>query len=140
MRIQADTVYKGQPIHSFMGQVLGLTRLSALCFDMMVTLAKSILTANRQSTQCEAEIFYNVELPIQALSKVLWIGVPGMKKGTAHQRQNLILSVKYGGGSIMVWGCFAASGPGQFAIIDGKMNSQEFKTFWSRMLGSLSAN
>ena len=49
------------------------------------------------------------------------------KKGTAHQHQNLIPTVKYGGGSIMVWGCFAASGPGQLAIIDGKMNSQVFQ-------------
>uniref|UniRef100_A0AAZ3R282 Transposase Tc1-like domain-containing protein n=1 Tax=Oncorhynchus tshawytscha TaxID=74940 RepID=A0AAZ3R282_ONCTS len=44
------------------------------------------------------------------------------KKGTAHQHQNLIPTVKYGGGSIMFWGCFAVSGPGQLAIIDGKMN------------------
>ena len=49
------------------------------------------------------------------------------KKGTAHQHQNLIPTVKYGGGSIMVWGCFAASGPGQLAIIDGKMNSQVYQ-------------
>ena len=34
------------------------------------------------------------------------------KKRTAHQHKNLIQTVKYGGGSIMVWGCFAASGPG----------------------------
>ena len=46
----------------------------------------------------------------------------GEKKGTAHQNQNLIAAVKYGGGSIMVWSCFAASGPGQLAIINGKMN------------------
>ena len=45
------------------------------------------------------------------------------KKGTAHQHQNLIPTVKYGGGSSMVWGCFAASGPEQLAIIDGRMNS-----------------
>jgi transposase len=31
------------------------------------------------------------------------------------------------GGSIMVWGCFAASGPGQLAIIDGIMNSQVYQ-------------
>ena len=37
----------------------------------------------------------------------------------------------------MVWGCFAASGPGQLAIIEGKMNF--IKTFWRRMLGYLSA-
>jgi hypothetical protein len=27
----------------------------------------------------------------------------------------------------MVWGCFAASGPGQIAIIDRKMNSQVYQ-------------
>ena len=49
------------------------------------------------------------------------------KKGIAHQHQNLIPTVKYGGGSIMVWGCFAGSGAGQLAIIDGKMNSQVYQ-------------
>ena len=49
------------------------------------------------------------------------------KKSTAHQHQNLIPTVKYGGGGIMVWGCFAASGPGRIAVIDGKMNSQLYQ-------------
>ena len=39
--------------------------------------------------------------------------------GTVHHHQNLIPTVKYGGGGIMVWGCFALSGPGQIAIIGG---------------------
>ncbi len=34
-----------------------------------------------------------------------------------------IPTVKHGGGSVMVWGCFAASGPEWLAIIDGTMNS-----------------
>lgn len=33
------------------------------------------------------------------------------KKGTAYQHENIIPTVYYGGGSIMIWGCFAASGP-----------------------------
>jgi hypothetical protein len=37
--------------------------------------------------------------------------------------KNLIPTVKHGGGSVMVWGCFAASGPGQLALIEGTMNS-----------------
>jgi hypothetical protein len=49
------------------------------------------------------------------------------KKGTAHQHQNLIPTVNYGGRSIMVWGCFVASVPGQLAIINGKMNSQVYQ-------------
>jgi hypothetical protein len=51
------------------------------------------------------------------------------KKGIAHKHQNLIPTVKYGGGSIMVWGCYAASGPGQLAIIDGKIHSQVYQDF-----------
>uniref|UniRef100_A0A8C5WBS8 Tc1-like transposase DDE domain-containing protein n=1 Tax=Leptobrachium leishanense TaxID=445787 RepID=A0A8C5WBS8_9ANUR len=46
---------------------------------------------------------------------------------TAHQHQNLIPNVKHGGGSIMVWGCFAASGPGRIVVIDGKMNSRVYQ-------------
>lgn len=32
-------------------------------------------------------------------------------------------TVRHGGGSVMVWGCFAASGPGHLAAIDGTVNS-----------------
>ncbi|KAF7664638.1 hypothetical protein LDENG_00170880, partial [Lucifuga dentata] len=41
----------------------------------------------------------------------------------AFQKKNIIPTVKHGGGSVMVWGCFAASGPGRLAVIDGTMNS-----------------
>uniref|UniRef100_A0A8C5LS31 Uncharacterized protein n=1 Tax=Leptobrachium leishanense TaxID=445787 RepID=A0A8C5LS31_9ANUR len=53
------------------------------------------------------------------------------KKGTAHQYQNLIPTVKHGGGSIMVWGCFAASGPGRIVVIDGKINSRVYQDFFA---------
>uniref|UniRef100_A0A8C1ZWF6 Tc1-like transposase DDE domain-containing protein n=1 Tax=Cyprinus carpio TaxID=7962 RepID=A0A8C1ZWF6_CYPCA len=43
---------------------------------------------------------------------------------TAHK--NHIPSVRHGV-SIMVWLCFAASGPGRLAIIDGTMNSELYK-------------
>jgi hypothetical protein len=46
-------------------------------------------------------------------------------------------TVKYGGGSITVWGCFAASGPGQLAIINGK---NEFPSLSRHFTGECKAN
>ncbi len=49
------------------------------------------------------------------------------KTNTAFHQTNIIPTVKYGGGNVMVWGCFAASGPGWFARIDGTMNSARYQ-------------
>ena len=35
----------------------------------------------------------------------------------------------------MVWDCFTASGPGQLAIIDGKMNSQVYQDILQENVG-----
>lgn len=59
-----------------------------------------------------------VELFGRCASRYIW-----RKSNTAFQKKNIIPTVKYGGGSVMVWGCFAASGPGRLAVIDGTMNS-----------------
>ncbi len=48
------------------------------------------------------------------------------KEHTAFQRKNLIPSVKRGG-SVMARAHFAASWPGQPAIIDGTMNSELYQ-------------
>ncbi|KAK3529891.1 hypothetical protein QTP86_007214 [Hemibagrus guttatus] len=43
------------------------------------------------------------------------------------KKKNVIPTVKYGGGSVMVWGCFAASGPGRLAVMYGTMNSAVYQ-------------
>jgi len=48
-------------------------------------------------------------------------------KVTRISEKNIIPTVKYGGGSVMVWGCFAASGPGRLAVINGTMNSAVYQ-------------
>ncbi len=55
-------------------------------------------------------------------------------KVTAFQKKNIIPTVKYGGGSVMVWGCFAASGPGRLAVINGTMNSDVYQKMSGHLL------
>uniref|UniRef100_A0A3B3DJG5 Transposase n=1 Tax=Oryzias melastigma TaxID=30732 RepID=A0A3B3DJG5_ORYME len=63
-----------------------------------------------------------VELFGRCVSRYIW-----RKSNTAFHKKNIIPTVKYGGGSVMVWGCFAASGPGRLAVIDGSMNSTVYQ-------------
>ncbi|KAI4878606.1 hypothetical protein NFI96_019045, partial [Prochilodus magdalenae] len=49
------------------------------------------------------------------------------KSKNGFQKKNIIPTVKYGGGSVMVWGCFAASGPGSLAVKNGTMNTAVYQ-------------
>ncbi len=63
-----------------------------------------------------------VELFGRCVSHYIW-----RKSNTAFQKKNIIPTVKYGAGSVMIWGCFAASGPGRLAVINGTMNSAVYQ-------------
>jgi hypothetical protein len=49
------------------------------------------------------------------------------KPGTARHLANAIPMMKYGGGSIMLWGCFSATWTRRFVRIGGKMNRAKYR-------------
>lgn len=64
-------------------------------------------------------------------SKFCIFGIKGKKlvwrkKGTALDKNNLVPTVKHGGGGIMVWGCMAANGIGKLTFIDSIMDQMGY--------------
>ena len=49
------------------------------------------------------------------------------KKGAAFDEKNTLPTVKHGGESIMLWDCVAASGTGNTAWIDGRMDFTKYQ-------------
>ena len=48
------------------------------------------------------------------------------KKGEAYNPKNTVPTVKHGGGSIMMWGCFASCGTGNIVKVDGIMLKEQY--------------
>ena len=50
------------------------------------------------------------------------------KTNTAYQHEHLIPTVKHGGGGLVIWACFAATGPGHLAVIESIINSSVYQS------------
>ena len=49
------------------------------------------------------------------------------KPNTAHHPKNTIPTLKHGGDSIMLWGCFSSAGTGALVRIEGKMDGAKYR-------------
>ena len=66
-------------------------------------------------------------------NKILWsdetkIELSGLNaKSDIWKKAGTILTVKHGGGSTMLWGCFSEAGIGRLVRIEGKMNAAKYR-------------
>ncbi len=77
-------------------------------------------------------------------TKINVFGTDGFKtvwrrKGEEYKEKGMV-TVKHGGGSVLMWGCMSAAGVGELHFIDGIMNSQMYCSILKeKMLPSLRA-
>ncbi len=61
-------------------------------------------------------------------TKINLFGSDGVKRvwqqpGEEYKDKCVLPTVKYGGGSVMVWGCMSPAGTGELQFIEGTMNA-----------------
>lgn len=49
------------------------------------------------------------------------------RKNEAYAEKNNLLTVKHGGGLVMLWGCSASSGTGKLQRVEGKMDLLKYR-------------
>ncbi|MBN3279937.1 TCB1 transposase, partial [Polyodon spathula] len=72
-----------------------------------------------------------IELFGQNSKRYVW-----RKPNTAHASRLTIVTVKYGGGSIMLWGCFSSAGTGYLVTIEGRMDGAKYRKKMQELLST----
>ena len=94
---------------------------------------KFVETYEKKNMQfCEKGIWSNetkVELFGRNTATSVW-----RKNGIAFKKHNTISTVEFGGGSIMIWGCFSSKGTDELQVIHGRMNRSMYRVILEKNL------
>ena len=68
------------------------------------------------------KLLWSDETKIELFDHHVW-----RKPNTSHHPENTISTVKHGGGSFMLWGCFSLSGTGKLVRIEGMIDGAKYR-------------
>lgn len=121
-------------------------RLHEKGLSSRVSIKKPMITLKNKKKRLEFAKKY-VDMPLSFWKKVVWsdeskfelVGKKTRRRvwrkvGEALLDRHTTKTVKFGGGSIMVWGCFSWSGVGNLHKIDGIMDARHYIRILSRNL------
>lgn len=87
-------------------------------------LSSTIKCLTPETSQMAGKLFYGlIKLQIELFGNKYW-GWVWCKKKDAYNEKNLILTVKHGGGSVMLWASFSSKGPGHLVRLYSIMKFQ----------------
>ena len=88
---------------------------------------KFVKTYEKKGMQFWEKVIWSDEMKVELFGRNTDKSL--VKNGTAFKKHNTILTVKFGGGSIMIWGCFSSKGTDELQVIPGRMNGSMYLRF-----------
>ena len=94
---------------------------------------KFVETYKKKGMQFWKKVIWSDEMKVELFRRNTATSV-WWKNGTAFKKYNTILTVKFWGGSIMIWRCFSSQSTGELQVIHGKMNGSMYREILEKNL------
>ena len=94
---------------------------------------KFVETYEKKGKQFWEKVIWSDEKKVELFGRNIATSV-WRKNSTAFKKHNTIPRFKFGGGSIMIWGCFSSKNTGELQVIHGKMNGSMYSEILEKNL------
>ena len=97
---------------------------------------KFVKTYEKKGMQFWEKIIWSEETKVELFGRKTATSV-WRKNGTGFMKHNTIPTVKFGGGSHMIWGCFSSKGTDELQVIHGRINGNIYTEILEKIFRNL---